>query len=120
MLSSAQRATIKTLNLSFTRLNYFELLKVFPLCEELYLDGLVDIYLDPNSLNERFPNLKRLYIRCLFNNDYTIRTCAQNCLNLEFIDARNKVTKDEATKYICSDGREILILGVNESIMDVI
>ena len=120
LLSNAQRATIKTLNLSFTRLNYFELLKVFPSCEELYLDGLVDIYLNPNSLNERFPNLKRLYIRCLFKNEYTIRTCAQNCLNLEFIDARNKVTKDEATKYICSDGREILILGVNESIMDVI
>ena len=115
-LTSTQTSTIKTLNLSFTKLEDFDIITIFPSCEVLYLDGLFNLYFNPESLNEKFPNLKQLFIRCIYKNEYEIKDILENCLNLEYIDFRNKNSTDGTIQYVTINGRKVALIGVEDLI----
>ena len=115
-LSSTQTSTIKTLNLSFTKLEDFDIITVFPSCEVLYLDGLFNLYFNPESLNEKFPKLKQLFMRCTYKNEYEIKDILENCFYLEFVDFRNKNSTNGTIQYVTINGRKVALIGVEDLI----
>ena len=115
-LSSTQTSTIKTLNLSFTKLEDFDIITVFPSCEVLFLDGLFNLYLNPEQLNEKFPKLKQLFIRCTYKNEFEVKAFFENCLNLEHVDFRNKNSTNGTIQYVTINGRKVALIGVEDLI----
>jgi len=107
---------LKVLKISFTRYVDVSNLPVLPNCEDLYMDG-VDIFSlgDFAAFCEKFPSLKRLYIRSLpLLFPEQIRFIIEHSPYLEYLDMRMEKGEymalcSEIEQFVMDSGRTIVL-----------